>query len=120
MHEIGIASEVVRAAQAEQAHRPGSSLIRVGIRVGVLAGVDLDALRFAFTALTQATDLESVHFDIESCPRENRCLDCGTEFPSALYSEPCPCCSSNNIALIGGEQLDIAFVELEQAELEQA
>lgn len=115
MHEIGIASSIIEAGQAEQARRPGSTLIKIGVRVGVLAGVDTEALRFAFTALTQGTDLDVVDFDIQNCSRRNRCLDCGHEFESEVYSDPCPCCASEKSALVGGDELDLAYVEVEEA-----
>jgi len=53
MHEIGIANAIIEAGQIEAARRAGSRLVRIGVRVGTLSGVDNDALRFAFTALTQ-------------------------------------------------------------------
>ncbi len=48
MHEIGIANSIIEAGQIEAARRAGSKLVRIGIRIGTLAGVDSDALRFAF------------------------------------------------------------------------
>jgi hydrogenase nickel incorporation protein HypA/HybF len=115
MHEIGIANAIIEAGLAEAARRSGSKLVRIGIRVGTLAGVDSDALCFAFTALTQGTELDAVDFEIQSCPRRNRCLDCAHEFETAIYSDRCPRCASEMIALVGGEELDLAYVEVEEA-----
>jgi hydrogenase nickel incorporation protein HypA/HybF len=115
MHEIGIANEIIKAGLAEVALRPGSTLCRVGVHIGILAGVDLEALRFAFDALTRGTNIEDVEFDLLSCPRRNRCLQCSNEFETDVYCKACPCCSSNEAALIGGEELDLAYVELEEA-----
>jgi hydrogenase nickel incorporation protein HypA/HybF len=114
MHEIGIASAIIEASEAEAERRTGAKLIRIGIRIGVLAGVSNDALRFAFMALTQGTELGTVDFEIQECPRRNRCLDCGYEFESDLYSDPCPGCASPSVALVGGDELDLAYVELEE------
>ena len=68
MHEIGIANAIIEAGQREAANRGGLKLLRVGVRIGILAGVDNDALQFAFSALTQGTELDSIHFEIQSCP----------------------------------------------------
>lgn len=114
MHEIGIANSIIEAGQAEAARRTGSKLVRVGIRIGVLSGVNNDALRFAFTALTQGTELDTVDFEIQNCPRINRCLDCGHEFESAIYSDPCPCCASQAITWVGGDELELAYVDVEE------
>jgi hydrogenase nickel incorporation protein HypA/HybF len=115
MHEIGIANAILEAGQAEATRRNGAKLIRIGIRVGTLSGVDNDALRFALTALTIDTELEKVDFEIQSCPRRNRCVECGKEFESDTTSVPCPQCDSVKLVLAGGDELDLAFVELEEA-----
>jgi hydrogenase nickel incorporation protein HypA/HybF len=115
MHEIGIADAIIQAGLNEAARRPGSTLLRIGVTIGALAGVDGDALRFAFTALTRGTGLDSVGLDIACCPRRNRCLDCGHQFDSAVCAGPCPLCASQEVALLGGEELDLAYVELEEA-----
>lgn len=114
MHEIGIANSIIEASQAEAARCAGSKLIKVGIRIGALSGVDRDALSFAFTALTQGTDLDEVGFEIEYCSRRDRCLRCGHEFESEIYSSPCPVCEAKDTALIGGNELDLAYVEVEE------
>lgn len=114
MHEIGIASSIIEAGQTEACRRAGSRLVRVSVKVGVLSGVNLDALRFAFTALTQGTDLETVDFEIQECARRDRCAACGHEFESALYSRPCPQCSGVESSLVAGDELDLAFVEVEE------
>ena len=114
MHEIGIASSIIEAGQTEALRRTGSTLVRVGVRVGILSGVNVDALRFAFTALTQGTELEAVDFEIQDCCRRDRCLACGCEFESDLYSIPCPQCASVESVLVGGDELDLAFVEVEE------
>ncbi len=115
MHEIGIASAIIEAGQAEAARLQGSRLVRVGVRIGALAGVDSDALRFAFTALTRDTELDTVVFEIEGRPRRDRCLDCDQEFESGIYSNPCPVCGSERLLLVGGDELDLAYVEVEEA-----
>lgn len=113
MHEIGIAAAIIEAGEAEALQRPGSKLLRIGVRVGVLSGVDNDALEFAFKALVAGTDLDLLEFKIESCQRRNRCRKCSLEFESPVYEASCPQCTSDDTLLVGGDELDLAFVELE-------
>jgi hydrogenase nickel incorporation protein HypA/HybF len=118
MHEVGIASSILEASVAETARRPGSRLVAIGVRVGVLSGVDVDALRFAFECLVADTEEQSVAFTIEACPRVNRCDECGHEFPSASESPftdaPCPLCESRRTRFVSGDQLDLKFIEVEE------
>lgn len=114
MHEVGIANSILEAGRAEAGRLAGARLKRIGVRVGVLSGVDLQALEFALMALRMGTDLEDLEIDLQSCPRRNRCAKCGCEFETALYSEPCPSCGSEQAQLIGGEELELAFVEVDE------
>lgn len=118
MHEVGIASSILEASLAETARRPGAHLVAIGVRVGVLSGVDVDALRFAFECLVAETDEEKVVFTVESCPRVNRCEACGHEFdspPSAPFSDaPCPRCQSQQTRFVSGDQLELKFIEVEE------
>lgn len=118
MHEIGIANSVLEAGRREQARHPGSTLVSIGVRVGVLSGVDIDALRFAFDCLVAGTEEEHIVFVTESCPRRNRCEGCGRDFQSPAASPfldaPCPQCGSTQTSFVSGDQLDVAFVEIEE------
>lgn len=114
MHEVGIASEILRVGQIEAARRPGARLIAVSVRIGVLAGVDSDALRFAWEVLSQPTEGIAPRLDIEVVPRRNRCEVCSMEFFSDMLGEDCPACSSRNSRLLGGDELQLASVEVEE------
>jgi hydrogenase nickel incorporation protein HypA/HybF len=118
MHEVGIASAILEAAHQETASRPGAKLVRVGVRVGVLSGVDIDALRFAFECITSQTGDEKVELAAESCPRMNRCEACAHEFASPdltpFCDAACPRCHTSRTRFASGDQLDIAFIEVEE------
>jgi hydrogenase nickel incorporation protein HypA/HybF len=114
MHEVGIASEILRASHAEAARRPGARLVAVTVRIGVLAGVDAEALRFAWDVMSQQAEHDPVTLQIEMMPRRNRCQPCGCEFVTEMYSEPCPECSSENSTLLSGDEMQLASVEVEE------
>lgn len=118
MHEVGIASSILEASLTETARRPGARLVAIGVRVGVLSGVDVEALRFAFECLVADTDERNVAFTVEACPRVNRCQACGHEFDSpsnAPFSDaPCPRCQSQLTRFVSGDQLDLKFIEVEE------
>jgi hydrogenase nickel incorporation protein HypA/HybF len=118
MHEVGIATSILEAGHRETERRPGARLMGIGVRIGVLSGVDVDALRFAFECITAETEDEKVVLTTEPCPRMNRCQDCGYEFSSLQSSPfsdaPCPRCLSTRTAFVSGDQLDIAFIEVEE------
>ena len=115
MHELGIAQSVLDAVQAEAAKRDAKP-VKVGLRIGELAAIESDALRFSFEALTRETDLEGLELEIEMCPRRHRCLECGSEFSVHDFVFECPQCGANRNECISGEELDLAYIELEEHE----
>jgi hydrogenase nickel incorporation protein HypA/HybF len=114
MHELALANSVLEAVQAEAAKRPGARLRQVGLRVGELAGVDPEALQFAFTVLVQGTDLEPLAIEIQTCPRRQRCPQCGQEFVVIASSLVCPRCGQARTKLCGGDELDLVYLEVDE------
>jgi len=111
---MGIANSVLEAVRTEGARHPGSYPCRVGIRIGELVAVDPSALQFCFEALTRETDLESLQLDIQICPRRHRCLDCSAEFIVKDYNWQCPRCESLRSECLSGDELDLAYLEVEE------
>jgi hydrogenase nickel incorporation protein HypA/HybF len=115
MHELGIASSILETVQAEAKKHPGAEFKVVGLRIGEIAGVDVDALTFGWEAITKGTEWESLKLAIEQSPRRNRCRMCGHQFKVEYYEIMCPQCRSNETQSISGDELDIAYMEIEEA-----
>ena len=116
MHEMGIANSVLTAVRAEAARYPGCVPQKVGLRIGELVAIDADALRFCFEALIKDTDLESLALEIEISPRRHRCRSCGQEFIVRNYEWRCSCGSQIESECISGDELDLAYIEVEDHE----
>ena len=119
MHEMGIASSILDGVAAEVRRRPGVRPLKVGVRVGELAGLDPDALRFAFEALTIDTPLAGLELDIEYCASRSRCRDCSQEFEVRNFELLCPACGSMSTDRISGDELEFTYLELEEPEVEE-
>ena len=114
MHELGIAEEILGAIRRESVLRDGAVVRRAGLRVGELAGVDVEALRFSFEAIVRDTEFESLKLNIETCPHRRRCSQCDAEFAVKDYDLKCPECRSEQSNCIGGDELDLAYLEVEE------
>ena len=115
MHELSIAMSVLDSLKGEAQRRPGARFVKVGLRIGELAGIDKDALTFGFEALVKETEWQSLALDIESVPRRQRCSHCNLTFAVKDYEFACPNCGELDTVCAGGDELDIAYVELEEA-----
>jgi hydrogenase nickel incorporation protein HypA/HybF len=113
MHEIGIAESVLDAVRAEAQRLAGSHVYKVAVRVGEWSGVSPDSLSFCFESLVKGTEMEPLTLEIEYCPARRQCRKCGCSFPVKTESLPCPQCGGMDTVLAGGEELDIAYLEVE-------
>ena len=142
MHELSIAESILDTVRAEAAKRPGAHVAKVAVRVGVLSGVEADALNFGFECLVRGSDLEPLDLVIEPVPRRQRCPACDLTFDvsddknnavnsgaTALPANAfdfgprtsdfglclaCPRCGRQETVLAGGDQLEIAYLEVEE------
>ncbi len=113
MHELGIAQAILERVRQASTKNGGAHVNRVGLRIGELAGVDPGALSFGVEVLVKDTELEPLALDIEFCARRQRCPACGREFEVANWETACPHCGREDTITIGGDELDIAFMEVE-------
>jgi len=114
MHEMGIANSVLEAVRTEMGLHPGTYPCKVGVRIGEMAAIDQDALRFCFEAIIQETDLASLELGIEVCPRRHRCQVCGHDFIVRDYDSRCPQCATFETTCISGDELELAYLEVEE------
>jgi hydrogenase nickel incorporation protein HypA/HybF len=116
MHEMGIANSVLEAVRTEMRRYPESYPCKVGVRIGEMAAIDPEALRFCFEAMIQETDLASLELAIEVCPRRHRCAGCGHDFIVRDYDSSCPQCTNLVTTCISGDELELAYLEVEEYE----
>ena len=116
MHELGIAASVLQEAQQEALRHPGTRLRMVKVRVGELSGVNPEALSFSFEVLVREAGLEPLGLEIESCPRRQRCPACRETFMVTEYDLCCPNCGTAETEFAGGDELELASLEMEDYE----
>ena len=89
-------------------------MTKIGLRIGEWSGVDQDSLRFCFEALVRS-ERNSPELEIEYLPRQNRCPQCSRLFRLKNFEIACPGCGWPVTEPVSGDEMDIAFVELEEA-----
>jgi hydrogenase nickel incorporation protein HypA/HybF len=66
MHEVSIAVSILDAVKKEAELHPPGRPVKVGVRIGEMAGVDRDALEFSFEAVVKDSGLEPLALDIQA------------------------------------------------------
>jgi hydrogenase nickel incorporation protein HypA/HybF len=113
VHELAIAESIVQNVLAACQRNGYRHVSTVGLRIGVLTDVVPDALEFGFKAITQDTSLQNTALEIERVPVQGRCQSCGFEFQVEEFVFVCPRCEGRDIRMSQGNELDIAYLDIE-------
>ncbi len=113
MHEMGIAIQIVEIATASIPAELKNVLVeRVNLKVGKLAAVVPESLRFCFQIAAQDTLLRNAELNIEEIQVVVRCKECRAQ---DTISDPvfrCQHCNSSFVEIISGRELDITSIEI--------
>ena len=112
MHELSLMEEVRRLALAAAAAEGATAIQSIVLRVGVQAGVELEALRFAFPVVMAGTIAANAKLRITPVPAMARCTPCGRRFACADGLAECPHCGAISRQLLSGRELELASLEL--------
>jgi hydrogenase nickel incorporation protein HypA/HybF len=108
MHELAITQSVVAAVLDRTGDR---TVTVVRVRVGRLAGVVADSMRFCFELVTAGTTLEGAVLEIEEPPGAAHCRSCGADFGLAELVPFCSC-GSTDVDVVAGRELMVCSVEV--------
>jgi hydrogenase nickel incorporation protein HypA/HybF len=112
MHELSL-METVRDLALEQAAAHGAERITaVCLRIGALAGVEPEALRFAHQVVWAGTLAEGAELRIEEVSGECWCGVCREPFTAADGVCECPRCGAISRELRRGRELQLTSLEL--------
>jgi hydrogenase nickel incorporation protein HypA/HybF len=107
MHELSIALSIVELAEEEALKADASVISKVEIEIGTMAGIETDALLFAWDSVTQGTIAQQSELVINSIQAEAHCLVCGKDFPVENFFVQCPDCGSYRYQFTKGKELRI-------------
>lgn len=112
MHEMSLC-EGMRQVIEEQARAHGVSRIaRVRVEIGRFAGVEVEALRFAFDVVMRGSVAEGADLVTLALPGRALCYDCMTEVEIAARLAPCPRCGGGKLLPQGGDEMRIKDLEV--------
>lgn len=110
MHELSITQNIVEiACELASARRVRA----VRVRIGLLTGVDVHAVRFCFDLCAEGTLAEGSRLEIEQVPGVGRCTQCRREIRLELPFGVCPCERAALLERIAGDELAVTELEVD-------
>ncbi len=113
VHEFSIAEAL--AAQVVRHAPPESRVREVEIVVGALRGIEPDALRMCWDAVTHGTPIEGATLQVDSRPWTITCPTCGRSWPSPVPFVACECGNEAPVPR-GGDELDLVALTIDEEE----
>ena len=112
LHEATLAENILNIAfdAAEKNH--AKKIFAVGLTLGELAGVEVEALTLSFDVLKKNSPAENATLKINRVPCRATCNKCGKTFTLERYNFFCPECDGILI-LQSGRELLVDFVDCE-------
>jgi len=107
MHELSLADGILRMVQAAAAREQVTQVAVLRLEAGALAGVEVEALRFALDAIRPGTCLASARIEIEEPPGRAWCAGCAAEVRIDSRADLCPRCSAGPLRVLGGDRLRV-------------
>jgi hydrogenase nickel incorporation protein HypA/HybF len=106
--------EILDIVRREASDHGASSVTKVRLKIGDLAGVEIDSLTFCFDAVKAEQPLTAAaELVIEKIPVRVQCMPCGEEFKAVGHLVTCPNCGGYDTRLLTGEELEIGDFEIE-------
>lgn len=113
MHEMSVCMSLLDEVESVVRQHGGGTVVRVELRIGPLAGVEIPLLEEAFKFARENTCAAKATLQIEPIQVRVRCMCCGAESAANPNRLVCSACGEWRTALIQGDEMLLMRVELE-------
>jgi len=111
VHEYSIASSLLRLVEEHARKHEATRVVRIGLRVGELSGVEVDLLATAWSLVRERSLCDGVDLEVRAVPARWACGACGAQpEPGAVLA--CPDCGGR-VGLTAGDDLVLDRIEME-------
>lgn len=114
MHEYSLFLSLIEEIRKHLVIYNNCKLKRLILKVGEFSGVDQNYLSQVIETFKTGTFLEEAEIIIERDPFKIECLNCKESSEPSYYRAQCPFCGSYEVKIIGG--IDVLLQELELEE----
>ncbi len=112
MHEATLAENILNIALEAAKQNQAAKIFKIGLTLGEMAGVEVEALTLSFDVLKKNTPADGAELAIKRVPISAVCNKCGKIFQLESYNFFCPACDGILI-LQSGRELLVDFVDCE-------
>lgn len=108
MHELSVAYSIVEMVEERAKEEGASRVTKVELEIGEMAGIEYDALEFAWDVAVENSLLSNSKLVIRKIKAIARCLECDHEYHVSTAFDPCPDCGSVRSDIITGREMRVS------------
>ncbi len=112
MHEMSLCEGMRRVIDEQARLHKVSRIARVRVEIGRFAGVETDALHFAWDVVMRGSVAEGAELVTLELPGRAMCYDCMKEVEIEDRFDPCPTCGGGKLMPQGGDEMRIKDLEV--------
>ncbi len=113
MHEMSLCEGVLQILESEAQKQGFKRVKAVWLEIGDLSGVEIDAMRFSFDAVTRNSLADGAVLEIINVPGSAWCMQCSKTVNVKQRFDECPNCGSYQLQVTDGDQMRIKELEVE-------
>ena len=113
MHEMALCESVLKILETNARNQGYARVKTVWLEIGDLAGVDPEAMRFSFDAVTRSTLADHAALEIINVPGKAWCMPCACNVDVKQRFDACPKCGSYQLQVVGGDEMKVRELEVE-------
>lgn len=113
MHELSIVASLFEILEEKAREQKAAQIVRVNVKVGMLAGVVPEFLQTAFDSYKRGTIAAEATLEITSVPLRVKCKKCRSVAEKDDFVFTCPACGSTELDVEEGTELLLDKIEME-------
>lgn len=115
MHELSVAQSLIDLASETIVNEGAGHVRKLNLRIGAMAGVVSEALRFSFELAAEGTCCEGAELEIEHVLVVVYCEYCEQEKSLECYAcFVCPDCGKPTPTILSGRELELVSLEVDE------
>lgn len=113
MHEMSLCEGIRRVVDQASAAPDIAKVTRVRLEIGRFAGVEKEALSFAWDVVMRGSKAEGAELMMIDLPGKAMCFDCAKTVEIEDRLDPCPECGGGKLMPQGGDEMRIKDMEVQ-------
>ncbi len=112
MHEMSLCEGILQVIEAEAQKQQFTEVKQVVLDIGVLSGVEIPALEFAFDVVMHGSVAEKASLKINVIKAQAWCMPCAKTVMITQRYDACPNCESYQLQVNSGDEMKIKELEV--------